>query len=163
MLQPPNPGPQSPIPGSTSQPNFAPLASRASPETQAVMGVSMQELWASMHTHSPRHENRHSHQHTSQNETPPPHRCRPQGNPWNQSGALPQVMLVCTPVSTNPNRSGHHGEAPQQTEGSCCTQPYLPHTQSLSTRPAPSCPRVSTLAANAHKSGASCGFGRDAL
>ncbi len=141
---------QRPIPGNTSQLNLAPVASRAPSESHAVMGHGMQESGASMRARAQLHKNPHSSQHSSQNKTPSPHSCRPQCHLRTKSGAQLKVFMVRAPGGTPCTRSGHLIQAHQPWHGSGCTPPCPPHTQSLSTRSPPSCPKVSALAPHAH-------------
>ena len=99
----------------------------------------MPQSWAFMRARAPRHENTHNNQHSSQNRAQPACTVRGQIHVSKHPGALPRVMLVSTPASTTPTRSGHPAQAPVHRGVSCCPPPWLPHTQSQWLSPTPSC------------------------
>ena len=163
LLPTPHANLQSPIPEGTTQPCFAPLASRAHLDLHPVMRQAMLQSWARMRARALLHRIPHNIQHSSQNKTPYAHRCRPQGHTWTQSNARAQAMLMSTPGGTSSIRSGHQSQAHQPMLAFCCTPPCPPHPQSQAARPTPSGTRVSALAAHAHMQVSSCGFGRVAM
>ena len=111
LLPTPHPAPQPSIPGHTSQAWFAPESRSAQSDSLSVMRQGMCESWACMRARTPRHEYTASIHHSCQNRASPTHTVRGQSHVSQHTGALPKVMLVSTPASTTPTRSGHQGQA----------------------------------------------------